>query len=157
MSTMYDVVVEAVKMYEAGQSIKQIAEELDRAPSTIYALLHDAGVALKKDRPGGITSFLDAALVDQVIKDYVSGVPVVRIMKTSGLTQSTIYQILEEREIPRRRSTEMRKTHNRSLEEAVEMYKNGAKLVAIYMKTGVHANQLYQELHILNEPLRRDI
>jgi len=156
MGSTYEILPEILRMYEAGQSVKAIATELDRAPSTIYALLQDAGVVLKKDRPG-ISSFLDSTLVDQVVKDYVDGVPVTRIMKTSELTQNTIYLILQEREIPRRRSPERRKAHNESLDEAVEMYQNGEKLIAIHIRTGIHANQLYTEIYKRNMPLRREI
>lgn len=155
MST-YDAIVEAVKMYEAGQSVKQIAEELDRVPSTVYAWLQDAGVVLKKDRPN-ISSLLDEALVNQVVQDYVRGVSVAKIIRTSGLSQNTIYKILDEKEVPLRHAEDFRKVVDKRLELAVQMYKEGAKLVKIEVETGVQSTQLYKALYKEGIPLRRDI
>lgn len=155
MST-YDVIGEAVKMYEAGQSIKQIAEELSRAPSTIYAWLQDADVVLKKDRPN-ISTLLDEGLVNQVVQDYVRGVSVAKIIRVTSLSQNTIYKILDEKEVPLRRSEDFRKVVDKRLDQAVQMYKDGSKLIKIEVETGVQSTQLYKELYKQGVPLRRDI
>lgn len=151
------IVAEMVSMYEQGADVKAIAEEFGRAPSTVYALLRDQGIALRKDL--GPSGFLDPELVETVLRDYAKGVPVTQIMAVTDLTQHTVYRILEEHGVETRRmaARKQKKTIAMAVNEAIQMYEDGAKLVAIQAQTGVYPQQLYAEMYKRAIPLRRDL
>jgi len=156
-ATMKDI--ETIEMmYNAGTSVKDIADEFGWAPSTIYAILEDAGVVMRKDqqkRP--IVDFLDEALVKQVTADYAKGVTVAKIKRTSGLSQHTIYRVLEDQGVPLRSSVEEKTRDDERVQRAVKMYKDGAKIIKIEVETGVASTMLYKELYKQGIPLRRDL
>lgn len=158
MAIPVEVINEMVEMYMAGHSVREVAEEFGRAPSTVYAVFQDAGVELRKESRESVCAHLEPKLVEWVVDDYVKGVPVAKMIKMTGLSQHTIYQILEEKEVPTRASpAERRKVHSKSLEEAIQKYQAGDKLIKIYVDTGVGTNTLYAELYRRNIPLRREM
>lgn len=155
MSTL-DTISQIAEMYEKGASVQEIAVEFDRARSTIYAMLQDAGVTLRENSTN-IASFIDASLVNQVVQDYARGVTLAKIKRTSGLSQHTIYRILEQASVPLRGSASEKESDDRRVEQAIQMYKDGFKLVKIEVDTGVSSTMLYKALYREGVPLRSEL
>ena len=154
------IVDETVKMYEAGMPIGGIAEELGKSVTTVYALLREGGVEPKRREESQTRSIVDALpkeIVEQVTLDYVKGVSMSRIVRTSGLSINTVYKILKETGTALRRSEDNKAAFDMRLEKAVQMYKDGDKLIKIEMETGVQSNQLDKALYKQEVQLRRDI
>lgn len=154
------LVTTAVEMYEQGAAIGAICQELGRSTTTIYQLLREGGVEPKRRAEAvsvNIVDVLPPEMINAIVADYKANLSVARIMRVHDLTLYTLYKILDETKTPLRRAEDYSGIVRMRLDHAVQMYKDGAKIIQIEVETGIQSTQLYKELYKQGISLRRDI
>lgn len=149
----------AVNMYSQGANIADICREMEKSVTTVYQLLREGGIVPNRAQEGGpkrITDVLPKEIVDKVVADYVTDVSMARIIRNYELSVNSVYKILRETNTPLRRGQDYREIRHDRIEQALRMYKDGAKLIKIEIETGIQSTQLYKELGKAGIPLRRE-
>lgn len=151
---------DAVDMYNQGANIGTICQELGKSVTTVYQLLREGGIVPNRAQEGGpklVTLVLPEEVVKRVVADYLADVSMAKITRDTELTINTVYKILRETNTPLRRGQDYQEVRHMRIEQAIRMYREGAKLIKIEMETGVQATQLYKELAKAGVQLRREM
>ena len=144
---MSDIRDDAIDMYQQGAPVEVIAEEMNRAASTIRRWLWEAGV---RGKPGvrSIVDELEPDQIEAIITAYEDlQTPVIAILKDWGLSYKQLYMVLQRNDVPPRRGrADAKAADQKRLDTAVEMYELNHPLKVIKADTGIHAPRLYEEL-----------
>jgi transposase len=144
---------EILVMFRAGASPYSIAEELGLGHQTIYRILREAGaMAIRGDQIYHLSKEERA----QLIEDYVRGDNVDEIRLRYKVSLELMYRMLSQAGIPRRHEQYLA-SRKMALEDAIQMYREGAKLVDIKLATRVSASTLMYELRKRDVPMRTEL
>ena len=137
---------EIVEMHSSGIGIGAIAAEMGVSTTTIRNVLKKYGQSTKQAR--------SVATEDIIAEDYVNGDPVPDILVRHGINHSKLYAILARHGIETRRAAAVNGNKLR-LDQAVQMYEDGASIYSITEETGIAQPTLHAELHKRAVKLRR--
>ena len=126
----------AVMMFVEDIPVNEIAEELEVSVPTIYAWLEakDIGASVRKQK------------YDEAVRLYAeTDTPVTVICSTLKLSPPTLYTHVHERKVPLRSSGKHIKPE--TIEDIIELYKDGAPINTIIALYPMHPPKLYAILH----------
>lgn len=137
---------EIVQMWEAGLGLTQIASEFGTSTAIVRRHLATKGISPDQD----VVKDYEPA----VIEAYQKGVSIKAITLKHNISTAKVYDVLAKNDIPIRKVAQ-RDAKQRQMDEAVQMYKDGAMLKEILAETGVPQPTLHNELHARGVRLRR--
>lgn len=146
MTVSEDQKTEIIEMLIGKMSVRAIAEETGISEGSVRKVGIEAGVLAQRHE--------EAHDIANIMEMYQDGTPVAEILATHNLTYATFYSVLARNNIPTRRVAN-EDSRKRQLDEAVELYKQGMRIVEITEETGVTQPTLHLELHKRSVPLRR--
>lgn len=146
------------EMYHAGVSPYDIASELEVSIPYIYQLLKQMGVDTSVHYGQKILSKLTDKEKDDIIEMYRDlSISVSQILTKYDIRHTQLYNFLRMSGIETRTySNSARNDRERRYDLAVQLYKEGASLHAIFDETGVHQPTLHKILHLRGVQLRRE-
>jgi transposase-like protein len=150
---------EATEMVKGGLSVAESASELGISETYLYQLLNRAGVKLP-GWTGQRVTVLDL-IADEVKEELVKvwlakEMPVSVLLSRYGISYNTLYRILREQGVDVQAEVQVAEDMRAArMEQAIQMYLDGAKLWQIKAETGIHQPVLHAELHERGIELRR--
>uniref|UniRef100_UPI003F493307 hypothetical protein n=1 Tax=Streptosporangium sp. CA-235898 TaxID=3240073 RepID=UPI003F493307 len=90
------------QLYTSGQTVVEISDHLNVAPTSVYQALRNANVAF---RPSSRRNTLQQETNDRVVALYLSGKSIRVTAQQVGISRSAVHEILKDRQVPRRAVT----------------------------------------------------
>lgn len=137
-------------MWEGGiRDLNEIERETGYSQSYIRILLSRRGYSLSA------ANVRSQEEVHAICNDYTAGIAIKELLRRHGISNNTLYAILDAEAVPLRRSDPQSKgARQRFMDNAVQLYEEGIHVKDITVDTGVGAPALYQELANRQIPLR---
>lgn len=147
---------EVLEMWAAGiTDARQIAAEVGISSGNVYMILRDAGLGSRKPGRKSLSETLPAGTIEEIIYAYSATTePAITIVRRFGISFTALYKILDDNDVPLR-AAQKNEIFEKQMTHAVQLYVDGEKLKRIYIETGIHAPQLYEELEMRGIELRK--
>ncbi|EWG08264.1 MAG: CRISPR repeat-binding protein [Candidatus Aramenus sulfurataquae] len=133
-----EMIRKAKELYEAGMSIRKIAQQLNLSYSRARKLLKDAGVQFR----GKLPKETEEKIVELGKKGYSAN----RISKELGVNSNTVLRVLRRYSLVKRK----RKLSEANIKVIEEMYKSGASIYKIAKQLKISTNLVVYYLKKLN-------
>ena len=93
---------EIIRLYNEGVPVIEIADRLGVSTSTIYTVLWRRGIRPSRRR-GRRTKIITPEEEEEIVREYLSGMPIHAIVSKHGISTTTLYRILKKRGVKLRR------------------------------------------------------
>lgn len=154
---------DVLELLKITQDTNEIADQLGLSVEVIDQIVSkiNADLASTSDTPTTQTprtpTNLNENQVNQIISAYLSGAKVSTIVNAHQTSVSSVYRVLTSHGIPLRRQVQDAYIQsNTKLDEAMDMYYQGAKLWQIQAKTGIHQPTLHLAIHLAGLSTRQE-
>lgn len=152
-----DKVEDIIEMARAGLGVNVIAAEIQLAPSTVYRILSENDVDLKRYARESFRSWTPEEKDEFLARYYDLSVPILALLDQYHMTHPQLYTLLGEMGLPARtKRPEVVDAKAAALEHALDLYQNTTLTIAeIFAETGVHQPTLHAEIRARDIPLRK--
>lgn len=141
---------EAIKMYKAGATKKEITDYTNLSESTLYKHLKIRSVETRKPSLCTLENRLDKA-----IQLYQDGVKIHEIYKKTSIHKKTLFNTIHKLGIPTRIPNRFSNNRHR-IDIAIQMYLQGEGIHNILSKARIGKKLLYDTIDELELPRRRN-
>jgi len=130
------VMERAVAAFRSGMSVQAAAEFAGVGDTTLARHLDELGIERRR-QVNRLAADVDEDTTDQVVADYQSGRPVDEILETFRIGITTLYTLLDKRDVPRRRNrfaakTELSEADKHNLVNAYRDVPSAEKLAQMF-------------------------
>ncbi|AEM38943.1 hypothetical protein Pyrfu_1075 [Pyrolobus fumarii 1A] len=139
-----------VKLYKEGVPIDEIAKRACINKATIYLILRRHGIEPMRKRRR--SKKLTPEEEEQLVREYMEGVPVQQLLEKYNISTTKLYEILKKHNVPHRssrRSHSHRRVTPDEIEEIEKLYKQGATVYEIAKKLERPVSTVYAVLRRL--------